>query len=212
MALQNRGYTAKNMHRSEYTHLNNVHITENATVGRLFVAGNLTVDGDLRVEEIFCLGKLTVGGQFVARSASLGTCMAVGGAVEVDNLSIGRSDDVIARLFLSIENSDDATRAMWRGVHPAVIESYKRLVTTYRPGVAPALIAASLLCRHIYVNGSAWVLGPIKTGRIEVAVNLQASQIDSKTCVRASGILACTDDMTAGEQCSPGEIKPLQIS
>lgn len=202
MALQNRRYKAKNMNRSEYTHLNNVHITENATVGRMFVAGDLTVDGDLRVDHIFCLGKLKVGGQFVARDATLGTCMAVAGAVEVDYLAIGLSDDTIARGFLRIQNAADAARTMWKGVHPTVIENYRRLVKTYRPGVAPALIAPSLVCRQVYVNGSAWVVGPITTNYIEVSVNLQAAQIDSKTCVHSSGILACTGDITAGEQCT----------
>ena len=201
MALQNRRYTAKNMRRGEYTHLNHVHITENMTVGRLFVAGDLTVDGDLSVDTIFCLGRLTVGGGFAANYAHLGACMEVAGAVEVDCLSIGHPDGVIARLFSGIQDIGDASAQMWKGVHRDVINNYRRLVNIYQPGVAPALTAPSLVSEDVYVKGSAWVSGAIETGYIEVTVNLQAGQIDSETSVRAGGILACTGDMTVGEEC-----------
>ena len=202
MALQNRRYTAKNMSRGEYTHLNHVHITENMTVGRLFVAGDLTVDGDLSVDTIFCLGKLKVGGGFAANYAHLGTCMEVAGAVEVDCLSIGQSDGVIARFFSGIQHIGDASAQMWKGVHSDVIKNYLNLVKIYQPGVAPALMAPSLVSEDVYVSGSVWVSGAIEAGYIEVTVNLQAGQIDSRTSVQTGGILACTGDITVGEQCS----------
>ena len=206
MAFQNRTYRAATMNRREFAFNASVHISGNATVGKLFVAGDLTVDGKLDAVELYCLGKVTVVGAFTARRALLGACIEVGGAVHVEDMAVGIDAGVIARCLLGVQALDQARTALFKTLHPAVVSNHAQLKELFSDGVLPALRAKSLTGGTMYARGSACIEGAIQAESVETTADLTAGTITVSAEVVAAGTLTCQASITAGGYCGASEL------
>jgi cytoskeletal protein CcmA (bactofilin family) len=170
MALQSRTYRAGSMRRREFTHHAHVHISGNAEVGTLFVAGDLTVEGKLVAERLVCLGKLTVGGSLRVGTALLGPCAEVAGAIQAGEMEVGMALGAIGSTLLGIASQEQARAALARRIHPRVIAGNENLAQGVAQGKVAALEAASLSGGRIRLRGAFSVRGTVEVDSFEASL------------------------------------------